>query len=897
MKLRNLHCPEQAEIFPLLCELICTQTREMLLRLTQPHNRSSNSHPRHGTNFHATFAANQRTVTFFVEAVHFEDMRVNIKAKYDYNRPSPYTITVAVIAPNEEPSGKPTITGTTQEGETLTADVSGITDGDNGDKDEDGTSGDILSSSFSYTWWKTIKYGPNSGTSEQIRGASGSTYRIRKADIKHSFYVKVRYRDDRGFNEELQSANTGTVVPAADARPHILGIRLVKHNTGAPSFVDLGSNFDIPQGQSFSVYVYMSKNFRHLLSWRNRPGLNLSIGGQTYSLYKYEIHKDHSGNLLEREALKFYFPRDVEVGDSGSIVFPRNGVAINNTPTIDFSYPRTTLGNMTVLGSSQQQTEEPVTPNTRGEEEDEDITPTLPPITASFLGMPLEHNGTDPFTFELRFSENVEGLSYKVFKNGAFQVTNGSVTKARRLVPGANQRWEIRVQPSNNNTITVMLQPTTDCSASGAICHNDGRQLSNGRAGLVLGPAMISIADASANENNDTSISFSVTLNRSATQTVTVDWATADGTATAGSDYTADSGTLTFAVGENTKTITVNLLSDSVDEGNETFVLNLSNASGAKIADSQGTGTISNSDPMPKAWISRFGRTVGNQAMDAISAQMGNFSSEKQLVIGGVEVSSNENLSEEDLMAQIRQERFTQDNFSWTEKEREATQEMTLEEVIHGTSFYLSGQSKETGKQSWSTWGQVSHNSFSGKEENVNLKSEVTSGIFGADIKSGNWKGGIALSQSESKGTFDLTDKNSVEDRGNVKSSLTSLFPYLGYEFGENQAVWGILGTGEGDITLTQKANEERERDERIKTDISMRMGAVGAKGPLLKQSEGETADVTLQVDGMYLKMKSEKTTGMESSEADVTQLRLFVDSSKTIELEKGTLTPSFQVG
>ncbi|SMH44561.1 cellulase family glycosylhydrolase [Azospirillum agricola] len=85
---------------------------------------------------------------------------------------------------------------------------------------------------------------------------------------------------------------------------------------------------------------------------------------------------------------------------------------------------------------------------------------------------------------------------------------------------------------------------------------------------------------------------FTVKLSSAATQAVTVDYATVDGTAKAGSDYTATSGKLTFAAGEISKTVTVKVLSDSVTEGNETFSLKLSNSTQATIADGTGLGTI-----------------------------------------------------------------------------------------------------------------------------------------------------------------------------------------------------------------------------------------------------------------------------------------------------------------
>ena len=102
-----------------------------------------------------------------------------------------------------------------------------------------------------------------------------------------------------------------------------------------------------------------------------------------------------------------------------------------------------------------------------------------------------------------------------------------------------------------------------------------------------------------------TPFTFTVSLSAASAQTVTVDFATQDGTAVGGGsigtvnsdpDYQAVSGTLSFAPGETSKTITVSVNPDMIKERNETFYVNLSNASNATIGVSQGTGTILNDD-------------------------------------------------------------------------------------------------------------------------------------------------------------------------------------------------------------------------------------------------------------------------------------------------------------
>ena len=90
-----------------------------------------------------------------------------------------------------------------------------------------------------------------------------------------------------------------------------------------------------------------------------------------------------------------------------------------------------------------------------------------------------------------------------------------------------------------------------------------------------------------------------MTLSQAASGPVTVNYSTANGTATAGSDYTARSGTVTFAAGETTKTVTVPITGDGAVEGNETFTISLAGASGATIADGAATGTIVNNDTAP----------------------------------------------------------------------------------------------------------------------------------------------------------------------------------------------------------------------------------------------------------------------------------------------------------
>ncbi|AWM36357.1 Extracellular serine protease precursor [Gemmata obscuriglobus] len=129
-------------------------------------------------------------------------------------------------------------------------------------------------------------------------------------------------------------------------------------------------------------------------------------------------------------------------------------------------------------------------------------------------------------------------------------------------------------------------------------------------------PPVASIDSVTTAEGNEGThvVTFTVTLSEPSSQTVTIDYATADGTAVAGSDYVAASGTLTFAPGETSKTIAVVVNGDTQAEANETFTVVLSGALNATLGAATGTGTITNDDSAAKSTVvsvSTGGGTAG----------------------------------------------------------------------------------------------------------------------------------------------------------------------------------------------------------------------------------------------------------------------------------------------
>ena len=208
------------------------------------------------------------------------------------------------------------------------------------------------------------------------------------------------------------------------------------------------------------------------------------------------------------------------------------------------------------------------------------------------------NTGTSPFNFQVTLlpaSTGTVTVNYATVNGTAlagsdYTTTSGTLT----FLPGETSKMvTVNVtgdtQAESNETFIVNLggaygASIADLQGMGTIINDD--------------VPLLRIDDVSKMEGNTgtSPFNFQVTLLPASTGTVTVNYATVNGTALAGSDYTTTSGTLTFLPGETSKMVTVNVTGDTQAESNETFIVNLGGAYGASIADLQGMGTIINDD-------------------------------------------------------------------------------------------------------------------------------------------------------------------------------------------------------------------------------------------------------------------------------------------------------------
>ena len=521
-----------------------------------------------------------------------------------------------------------------------------------------------------------------------------------------------------------------------------------------------------------------------------------------------------------------------------------------------------------------------------------------PRLTASLQSVPAAHGGpgSEPFTIRVLFSETVK-VSYKVLRDESFTVTGGQVVDARR-VDGRDDLREIHVEPSGLGDVTVMLAGGRACATTGAICTADGRMLSHSLATIVQGPVTLSVADARANENNDDTLAFLVTLSQAAAEAVTVDYATADGTATAGTDYTGTNGTLTFAVGETEKTVSVAILNDAHDDGAETLTLTLSNAIGAQLLDAEATGTIENTDPLLKAWTARFGRTAAQHVVDGVGARVaasraaGMRATLAGRAVSSVDSGTNDTAGSAGTRAgaaasasAVRDFAALADRMAGDDAASPIeSRALSGRELLTGSAFALTGGADGGGSAAF--WGRGARSRFDGRDGDLSLEGEVTTAMLGADYAAERWITGLALSQSVGDGAY-----RTEGDSGRIESTLTGLYPYAGYDLDERLSVWAVAGYGEGTLTLVRP--EETRR-----TAIAMVMAAAGVRGDLVSRAGAEGLALTLESDGLIARTTSDAVPGLVVAEADVTRLRLGLDAGYGLALHGGVLlTPSVEIG
>ena len=303
------------------------------------------------------------------------------------------------------------------------------------------------------------------------------------------------------------------------------------------------------------------------------------------------------------------------------------------------------------------------------------------------------------------------------------------------------------------------------------------------------------------------------------------------------------------------------------------------------------------SEAAARGWLARFGRAVGSQAVEMISSRLNSSApSGAKMTLGGRTVNLGADieryLAKEDvgLIASRAHHGIASRGLSrpiltnrlarGEQDSPGAYREMTMSQLLSGASFHLAStkEAAEAAGSRWSIWGRGAQSSFEGGGEAA-IEGDVTTAMLGVDYEKGRLLAGVALSRASGDGGF---------QNGELEATLTSIHPYLRYEASERLSMWGVLGMGQGEMTL-------EESDQKHETDIDMRMGAFGIRGALTKVGG---FDLAVKSDVLLTQMDSDAKDGLEAISAESSRLRVMLEASRKVAMEGGgTIRPSVEAG
>ena len=452
---------------------------------------------------------------------------------------------------------------------------------------------------------------------------------------------------------------------------------------------------------------------------------------------------------------------------------------------------------------------------------------------------------------------------------------------------------------------------------------------------VTEGDAGLSVADARV-QGKSSVLAFTVSLDRTRDVAVRVDYATEDGSARAGEDYTPVSGTLTIEAGGRERTVEVPVLPALHLTGERTLTLRLSNAVSAVIDDGVATGVIVRESELPKAWLARFGRTASDHAAQAIARRLEAGQRETQVTVAGRRVDglSVDGLllgalpsggwrpasAVEDMATRLAAPALAASRApfggvgadpgtpglragTWggapgaLDRESSADAGQTLrravlpdfgfrlpgaEEALMGTSFYVErGAQQDVGGGTWAAWGDVAATRFEGDAGGLALDGDVVTGTAGLDRQ---WRAvlvGLALSRSSGEGGYGT-------GAGTIASTLTSVHPYVQVRFGERAQVWGAAGWGRGGLEITPESGAALE------ADLRNSMAAAGARAVLMGAGGLEIA---LRSDFLWTETSSDGTAALAEAVGTASRGRLMLEGAGQIQGLGGVVRPKVEGG
>ena len=403
-----------------------------------------------------------------------EGKTVKVKVKFTDDAGNEESLTSAATATvaarsNAPATGAPTITGILQVGETLTADTSGIGDADG-----------LTNASYSYQWL---------ADDVDIGGATGATYTLVDADEGKTVKVKVTFTDDAGNEESLTSDPTEAVATRSNApatgAPTISGTAQVGETLTADTsgirdadgltnasyrFQWLADDSDI-QGAASASYTLVDadegKAIKVRVSFTDDEGNEESLTSEPTEAVATRSNTPATGAPTITGILQVGETLTADTSGIGDADGLTNASYSYQWLADDVDIGGATGATYTLVDADEGKTVKVKVTFTDDRGRQETLTSAATgavaaapsPLTAGIHSAPPSHDGSTAFTFELHFSEEPD-VSFRTLRDHAFTVTNGEVRRAKRLEETGNVKWQIRIKPSSNGDVTVVLPVT-----------------------------------------------------------------------------------------------------------------------------------------------------------------------------------------------------------------------------------------------------------------------------------------------------------------------------------------------------------------------------------------------------------------------------------------------------
>ena len=345
------------------------------------------------------------------------------------------------------------------------------------------------------------------------------------------------------------------------------------------------------------------------------------------------------------------------------------------------------------------------------------------------------------------------------------------------------------------------------------------------------------------------------------------------------------------------------------DIGEESYYIRVN---GTANAGTGSTGTPGSTDLVPQAWLARFGRTVAEQVVGAVESRLA--PPRQRGVVASLAGQAlprwnadGRNAGGTAVAAARRKAKETRDSMAalshWLSgsgkdgpdgrQSASGVRAVTERDLLTGTSFALTMETADGG--TGALWGRGAISGFDGQEGALSLDGEVGTAMLGASSSGSALTLGLLMAHSRGNGGYRSADNG---PGGKLRSTVTGLYPYVGYRLTPRLNVWGVAGTGAGSLTRKPKDGKA------LKTDIDLTMAAAGLRGVAVEAPEDGGIELAVKSDAMAVYTTSEAAGGGEggelvAAEAEVYRLRLGLEATwrRLVAAGDGELTPRLEVG